>query len=225
MKRWRTGFAILMVVASGALGAYDISFTTNDGGSWSYDGTDDIFTFHQLVGVDLVQGATVDNLVNTYVYIPELKLSGITGFLETVVTPYGPVTLSGVAAIATPEEPADIVLKDAGGAVVLKGSLGLGQFVAYGTTAGLFPSIQVDIVIDEISATYQSAFLGTLEVGDVMDFSLSLQGDVDMAAMVEGGVDVSGNTFSGGMNVIPEPATLALLGLGGLLLRKRARVR
>ncbi len=221
MKKWGIGFAILMLAVSGAFGAYDISFTTDDGGSWSYDGTDGIFSFHQLVGVDLVQGATVDGLVDTYVYIPELQLSGITSFSETVVTPYGPVTLSGVAAIAVPEEPADIILKDAGGAEVLKGTLGAGQFVAYGTTAGLFPLIQVDIVIDEISPTYVSKFLGTLEVGDVMDFSLSLQGDVDMAAMVVNGIDVSGNTFSGGMDVIPEPATLALLGLGGLLLRKR----
>ena len=86
----------------------------------------------------------------------------------------------------------------------------------------MYPTFKVDITVTSLPNAISSDFVNTLKVGDVFDFDLTLQG-ADMAAMILNNQDNrEGSTLSGSMSLmIPEPATLALLGLGGLLLRKR----
>ena len=72
--------------------------------------------------------------------------------------------------------------------------------------------------------TINSDFIDTLAIDDVLDFDLTLNGAVgmDMASMIlQNQNNATGSTLSGSMTVIPEPATMALLALGGLLIRKR----
>ena len=211
MKRIAT-LAVLMVVSVSAFAGYDIGFTTDDGGFWAYDGGAQTFSFNQPVGIDRVLNGTGDALLDTYIFIPMLQVSNVAQPL--------PGYLSG---IVTPLQPSEVVIKDENDNIVLKGSLGTGQLVLFGTTGGLYPLIQVDITITDLTNYVDSDYVNTLNLGDTFDFSLSLQGEINLPEMIVNGDNVNGNTFSGGMSmIIPEPATLMLLSLGGLtLLRKR----
>ncbi len=51
-----------------------------------------------------------------------------------------------------------------------------------------------------------------------------MEGEFETATFSYGALDVEGSTVNteiGGLHIIPEPATIVLLGLGGLLLRRR----
>lgn len=200
----------LLVVSSGLMAGYDISFSTDDGGSWSYEGSSQTFSFNQPIGVDRVQGVGTDGLVGMTVEIPDFVLSNVispvAGFIQGDITP---------------ANPSEIIIRN-GDTVVLRGNLGAGTLAAFGTTAGMYPQVQFDIVLTEVnSSAINSAYLNTLNRGDVFDFSVSLQSEIVFAEMIQGGIDVCGDTFSGGMSMVPEPATLVILGLGSVLLRKR----
>jgi len=189
----------LSVSAFGATA--DIQFSPGGAtpGGWVYDGATTL-SFTQIVDIDAVGGLTGDALFDERVYIPDLILSG--GY--TVVTPGGPIEI-----------------KDGGGNLLLSGTLAAGDFVSVFTIAATHTQYLNDIDVTFINNSIGSAFLNTLSVGSKLDFNLTLQGNENFGDILGDG-DEHGNGFSGSMDVIPEPATICMLGLGGLvLLRKR----
>jgi hypothetical protein len=183
-----------------AFGAVDIQFSPGGGtpGNWIYDG-DVTLSFTQIVDIDVVLGGTTDTLFNERVFVPDLILSS--GY--TVVTPSGPLEI-----------------KDSGGNVLLSGTLANGDFASLFTTAVLYTQYTTDFTVTSISNTIVSDFLDTLSIGSKFDFNLTIQGNENFADILGDGNEHS-NGFSGSMTVIPEPATMCLFALGGLLLRKR----
>ena len=208
MKRLVVVLAVCAIAASSiAAITTDINYSTDDGGSWQYDGVD-TFSFSQVVGIDDIQGSTVDTLTGQFVHIPNLTLSSsvITGgFVEAVISPD---TL--------------IAIKDAGGNMIMEGTLGDGDFIAFNTISGAYSEFQTDIIISSISNTIGSDLLASISVGSELDFNLTFQHRTNFADIIEQGIETSG-TLSGSMSVVPEPATLCILGLGSLIMRRKRR--
>ena len=193
----------------------DIEFSPGGGspGNWSYQGstsTSGTFSFLQEVDIDFVQSAQTDALFDQFVFLPDLLL---TNYVGGGGTGSGGVTTSGL-----------VQIKDGSGNVLLSGTLADGSYQAIYTTSVIYPEGvlegAVDIEVLTVNNTINSAFLDTVSVGDYFDLNLTLQGSSNFDSMI-GGVGTGTNGFSGSMTIIPEPATMALMALGGLLLRRK----
>ncbi len=196
MKKIVVVLTICVMVATSMAGfSADINYSTDDGGSWQYDGVD-TFSFFQPVGIDNIQDATVDALTGQFVFIPDLTLSSVVivgGFVEAVVSPGSPISI-----------------KDAGGNVLLEGTLGNGDFIAMNTISGAYSEFMTDIIVTYVSNTIGSDLLDTIQVGTELDFNLTVQHRTNFADII--GQDIeTGGALSGSMSIVPEPATLALL--------------
>ena len=208
--------ALVICVGTPALATPTIEFSPNPdtGGGWFYDGAITL-SFNQNIAIDKGMGSNYDALVGSLVHIPTLIVgAGAGGTYE--VKPIGSPTIS----ITSPDN----------SAVYLMGTLAGGDLVPVGTIAGGYTSFKTDIsnlVVTDAGKALGSAALNMMLYTQTcgLDFELSLQGGSgtnyrSFAQMLAGGY-VGGNGFSGAMS-IPEPATIALLGLGSLtLLRKR----
>ena len=218
MKKLVIVIVTLLVCAGApafATPAIEFSPDSSTGGSWFYNGAGTL-SFSQNVAVDSGMGSNADALTGSLVYIPTLTVSGSGSTYE--VKP-----ISGPTIMITSADKS---------AVYLTGTLGSGDLLTIGTIAGSYTSFKTDItnvVVTDAGKAIGSAALNNILYSQTpgLDFELSLQGGsgtnyLSFAEMLAGGY-TGGNGFSGAMS-IPEPATIALLGLGSLaLLRKRKR--
>ncbi len=88
MKKLMVVLAVCTMTAVSFAGlTTDVNYSTDDGGSWHYDGVDS-FSFIQPIGIDDVQSSGVDSLVGQFVYIPNFTLSGVSitgGLVEAAI--------------------------------------------------------------------------------------------------------------------------------------------
>jgi len=208
--------ALVIFAGTPALATPTIEFSPNPStaGGWFYDGSSTL-SFNQDIAVDKGMGSNYDALTGSLVHIPTLLVgAGAGGTYE--VKPIGSPTISITSADNS--------------AVYLLGTLAGGDLVPVGTTAGGYTCFRADIsnlLVTDAGKALGSAALNMILYTQTpgLDFELSLQGGSgtnyrSFAQMLAGGY-VGGNGFSGAMS-IPEPATIALLGIGCLtLLRKR----
>lgn len=185
-------------------------------GGWSYNGAG-VLSFDQDIVIDTALDSNYDALTGSRIYLPTFQVGGV---------PSAPYTL-------TPLGSSQITIKSPDNSVTyLTGTLGNGDLSTIGTVAGGFTQFQVDIT--NLFITHEGSALGSAALSILenlhlpsLDFELSLQGGSgsgyhSFAQMLDGG-HIGGGGFSGAMSV-PEPMTIAFLGLGGLaLLRKRRR--
>jgi hypothetical protein len=189
-------------------------------GNWHYNPSNDggVLSFDQDIVVDRGLSSNDDALAGASVSLPTFTVGGIPG---------GPYTLEP---LGSPE----IAIKSADDATIyLTGTLGSGDLGVIGTVAGGYTSFQTDITGVAITAEGEAlgsaalALIGNMQEPS-LDFELSLQGGsgagfYSFGEMLDDEQSGSGG-FSGAMSV-PEPATMALLGLGSLALVRRRRVR
>jgi len=207
--------ALLVSAGTPAFATPAIEFSPDAGtaGSWYYDGAGTL-SFNQNVAVDKGMGSNADALTGSLVFIPTLTVSGSGSIYE--VKPIGSPTIMITSADMS--------------SIYMMGNLGSGDLQTIGTVAGGYTQFKTDItnlVITDAGKALGSAALNMILYTQTcgLDFELSLQGGSGtnyrtFAQMLAGGY-AGGNGFSGAMT-IPEPATIALMGLGSLaLLRKR----
>ena len=219
MKRLVIMISIWVACAgTSALATPGIEFSPDAGtaGGWTYDGAGTL-SFDQHIAVDAAMSSNADALVGALVYIPTLTVSGIPD------TPYSLKPLgSSVLTIRSPDD----------GSIYLKATLGKGDLVAVGTIGAAYTNFASDLT--NVTVTDAGKALGSAVLSAIinsgtstLDFELSLQGASgtnyhSLNQMLAGGY-VGGNGFSGAMS-IPEPATIALLSLGSLVLWRKRRV-
>jgi len=207
--------ALLVSAGTPAFATPAIEFSPDAGtaGSWYYDGAGTL-SFNQNVAVDKGMGSNADALTGSLVFIPTLTVSGSGSIYE--VKPIGSPTIMITSADMS--------------SIYMMGNLGSGDLQTIGTVAGGYTQFKTDItnlVITDAGKALGSAALNMILYTQTcgLDFELSLNGGSGtnyrtFAQMLAGGYS-GGNGFSGAMT-IPEPATIALMGLGSLaLLRKR----
>ena len=182
-------------------------------GYWYFNGTDRL-KFVQGITVDNALGSSTDALVGASVYVPTLTVTkGKDGKFTLDPTNYSSLTIRG----------------EDTSTVYLKATLKTGNLVPVGTTGVGYTSFTTDLT--DVMVTSAGKALGSDVLNAIaktglatLDFSLSLQGAggqkyTSFAKMLSGGHTGMGG-FSGSIT-IPEPATIALLGLGFYGLRRR----
>jgi len=225
MKRFLTLMAIVVTIGATPLLAgtetpqniVEFSPAPNTAGGWSYNGAG-VLSFDQDIVIDTGLGSNYDALVGAHIYLPTFELTGVPNQPYTL-TPLGDASIT----ITSPDN----------STVYFTGTLGRGDLLTMGTTAGGFTEFTIDITdsfITHEGSTLGSAALAILENLQLpaLDFELSFQGGsgpgyYSFAQMLDGGFSGSGG-FSGAISV-PEPATIALLSLGGLALARKRRTK
>ena len=213
MKKLIVLLAVMGLVASSQAALADIEFSPGgpSPGYWSYVGatsTSGTFSFIQDVDIDFIQGAQTDALYDQFVYLPDLALSSyVPGTIAGTGT--GVVTAGGV-----------VEIQDSLNNVLLAGTLASGSYHAIFATSVIYPEVDLDITVTAVDHIFGSTFLNGVSVGDYFDLNLTLQASSNFDTMIVD-VETGVNGFSGSMTTIPEPATMVLLGLGALLLRRK----
>ncbi len=189
-----------------SLATPDIEFSPSGPSGWSYDGVS-TFTFNAQ-DIDKVLGLQTDTLYGQFVFLPQMTLSGYLSAVPGV----GTGTLTPVTSL--------VEIKDGGGNVLLAGNLISGSYFTMFATSTAYPNIAMDMQITQINNTIGSAYLNTLAVGMYFDLNLSLQAGLYTFDQMITNNYQDNNGMSGSLTV-PEPATLVLLSLGGLLFSRK----
>ncbi len=217
MKRFILIIVTLVFFGVPAFATPSIEFSPDAGtaGSWTYDGAGTL-SFNQYVTVDRGLSSNADALVGASVFVPTLSVNATAWDSSYTLKPLG----SSVLTIRSPET----------NEIYMKATLGKGDLVPVGTIGAAYSNFKVDltdIVVTDAGKSLGSAVLSAIinSGTTALDFELSLQGAsgtnyYSFNQMLAGGY-TGGNGFSGAMS-IPEPATIALMGLGALaFIRKR----
>jgi hypothetical protein len=220
MKKLVVLFTLVCLTAS-VYAVPGISFSEGTSGRWDYTATtagQGVFSFVQPIDITSVASAPADILLSTpaIVDIPDLTVSNL-------------AELAAGSGVYTGDVAANTSIQILDGAtVVMTGDLADGAVLTVGSSASVYAVSIDDIVVTSVNAAYNgSAFIGALSVGSVLDFVMTLnRSGAPLAAMIlngdstDGAANSDNRSLSGSM-AVPEPTTLALLALGGLLLRKR----
>jgi hypothetical protein len=208
MKKIMLAVVCVGLMAGTVFGSPVISFSPagDSPGRWNYDGINTL-SFPQSIVVAQGAGSTSDTLATSgaRVYIPNLVVGDL---------PSGPYTVNPASS--------EFEIKSADGLTTyLTGTLVPGDLVPVGTSALLYTEFNADITNVVVNNTIGSTALAMIASSNQpLDLNLGLSASQYFGSMLKDGQTGTGS-FSGVLDITPEPCTLLLLGLGAAVVRKR----
>ena len=217
MKRVICLLVVASILSLAGISEGSIQFSPCGDGGWTYSGissSSGTFSFVQDIIIDSVNSQVVDALCGMSIVISDLSLQGYSYELN----PYFGILGHGMIASG-----ATIQIVGALGTVVLEGTIAEDSYVDIGDTALMFPLEDTDIQVTYVASSI-SAYLDGISAGDYFDLNLTLNSpDLSFNQMIKNVMNTTETkTLSGTMTwMIPEPATIILLGIGGVLFTRK----
>ena len=215
MKKW--AILAFLCISVTAFAVPDIEFADGASpGGWLYDGSN-TFSFTPPITITDVQGSGTDALNSQFVHLPNFVISDYTvigaGMATATVTPQGPLQIWNT--------------QDQTGTKLLDADfIGSGSFLAYFTAGNMYAQVNPDLVVTNVNNTISSGLLGTINVDTLLGFTLTLNHESSFTSfMYQSPSQSASDGFSGQLNIIPEPMTMSLMGIGGLILAGKRNFR
>lgn len=230
-------FTISIVISSLlALPAFGATIAFSTGGANDISWTITVTGGSAVLSFDNIEVDTSvpspDPVLNDFITLPDMAMSDI---IATVVDPDGAGPFPAIDIITATLTPVNVdmsIIADVGdstvpgGTTVLSATVKPDSTLAVGTSFIAYSGAADDLdltgqelgysdVIDEIAAAENAGYAIDLSFGG------SSEGLFDLLSTLEDG-SVSG-TLSGQIVAIPEPLTLSLLGLGGIVFLRRRK--
>ena len=221
---------VCVCVSVPALGTYSVGFSTGVGhsSSWTIEALGGSATLSFANNEIDTSEPTPDSVLDDVIELPPMSLTNV----QSVTLP-GPIEV--ITAILVPDgSPLTIAADVASGPavadeIVMSAAVGEGGLLTVGTNFIAYSNPQDDLNIINHVGTYSAVIDGFVAMENLgFDIDLSFGGNVSASLYnllenmaVEDG-SVSG-VLDGQIMAIPEPLTLSLLGIGGLLLRRKRK--
>jgi hypothetical protein len=202
----------LTLWAASSYGQLSLNFAANPGGALQFNGTGDSFNFTSALNgyqwhITSESGGS--------------SAIGLNGSFNNGPFHYGPITSTGsgltlvqTATVTAP--PANLVINDGSGN--LSGTVSLFDVETFATAGG---GMNANLTVNLTGVTYSGSnpdllFLMAHQPG-TLDLSFQFSPGMTLTQLSTG-TGPYPTSFSGSLIVVPEPSTLALAGLGGLVL-------
>ena len=212
--------AVCALIATQSLGEYSVGFATGDGyaASWT---------------VTVNGGAAVLSFDNNMVYTcspsPDPVLGDLVGLPDMLLSNIQTTNLGGIDILTADITPNGdpLTLTDTAAGLVMSASVDDGGLLTVGTNFIAYSNQDDDLDVTYHNAGYSSSVINGFAALDGLGYDLDLSFGGDVSASLYDLLDIMADgsvsgTMSGQIVAIPEPVTLSLLAVGGIvLIRKR----
>jgi hypothetical protein len=213
MKRVLLTLMLCALMATPALAAPTLDFSKVGSGGWAFDTSTSTFSYNQPIEVDYSYLHPGDPIEGTFIYLPDMVVSGSSG--AWTLTPTGPGTITIETA------------SDGSGTVLLSGTVGSGDLNPTGQAATAYTPFSIaDITWTALNNTIGSLTLPALYNNGGADLNLGFSGGpTTFEDMIDGTLSGTYNDGLTGSITIPAPGAIILgsigVGLVGWLRKSR----
>ncbi len=213
MKRVLLTLMLCTLMAAPALAAPTLDFSKVGSGGWAFDTSTSTFSYNQPIEVDYSYLHPGDPIEGTFIYLPDMVVSGSSGAWTLTPTGLGTITIETAS--------------DGSGTVLLSGTVGSGDLNPTGQAATAYTPFSIaDITWSALNNTIGSLTLPALYNNGGADLNLGFSGGpTTFEDMIDGTLSGTYNDGLTGSITIPAPGAIILgsigVGLVGWLRKSR----
>ncbi len=202
MKRALLTLMLCTLMATPALATPTLDFSKVDSGGWAFNTSTSTFSYNQPIEIDYSYLHPGDPIEGTFIYLPDMVVSGSSG--AWTLTPTGPGTITIETA------------SDGSGTMLLSGTLGSGDLNPTGQAATAYTLFSMaDITWTALNNTIGSLTLPALYNNGSADLNLGFSGGPNtFEDMIDGTLSGTYNDGLTGSITIPAPGAIILGSIG-----------